>query len=158
MRAFNYSVHIDRSPQAVWDFMMDRRNSPRWSNLVRKVEVVTPGPTRVGSELLVTLDARGRTLQLTSEVWAYDPPKQYGVRNTRHNVTGIFEYRLQPEGSGTRVQFSCDIRPKGWMWLALPLIVRSDRVRYSDQLNNLKRVIEEKPLGPEGSVISPHSV
>ena len=54
MRAFTYAIHIDRPPDAVWDFMMDRRNAPRWNNLVRKVEVATPGPVRVGSELLVT--------------------------------------------------------------------------------------------------------
>jgi hypothetical protein len=61
-------------------------------------------------------------------------------------VKGVFEYRLDPEGSGTKVQFSCDIRPRDWrMWLALPLIVKSDRVRYRDQLHNLKRIVEEKP-------------
>lgn len=143
MRAFTYTVHIDRPPDAVWDFMMDRRNSPRWNNLVRKVEVVTPGPTRVGSQLLVTLDAMGKTLQLTSEVWVCDRPRRYGVRNTRHNVTGVFEYLLEADQTGTTVQFSCDIQPHGWMWLSLPLLLKTDRLRYRDQLNNLKRIIEE---------------
>ena len=142
MRAFTYTVHIDRAPETIWDFMMDRRNSPRWNNLVRKVEVVTPGPTRVGTELLVTVDAGGKTLQVTSEVWACEPPRRYGVRNTRHNVTGVFEYRLDPDETGTTVQFSCDIRPHGWMWLTLPLLLRRDRLRYRDQLMNLKRLIE----------------
>jgi hypothetical protein len=142
MRAFHYTVHIDRPPDAVWEFMMDRRNSPRWNNLVRKVEVVTPGPTRVGSELLVTFDIGGKTLQLTSEVWAYDRPTHYGVRNTRNRVTGVFEYRLDPSGSGTLIQFSCDIQPHGRMWLALPLLLRSSRIRYRDQLENLKRIVE----------------
>ena len=142
MRAFTYAIHIDRPQDAVWDFMMDRRNSPRWNNLVRKVEVATPGPVRVGSELLVTLDARGTTLQLTSEVWAYEPPHRYGVRNTRNHVTGVFEYRLRPDGQGTQMEFQCDIHPHGWMWLVLPLLVRDSRARYRDQLGNLKRVVE----------------
>jgi uncharacterized protein YndB with AHSA1/START domain len=142
MRAFVFTSHIARPPDAVWDFMMDRRNSPRWNNLVRSVEVITPGPVRVGTELLVTLDARGRTLQLTSEVWVVERPYRYGVRNTRHNVTGVFEYRLRPEGAGTQMEFQCDIHPHGWMWLALPFLIRDSRVRYTDQLANLKRVIE----------------
>jgi len=145
MRAFTYRVHIDRPPQSVWDFMMDRRNAMRWSNMVRKVEVVTPGPVRVGTELLVTFDSAGKTVQVTSEVWAIDAPRRYGVRNTRHNVTGVFEYTLEPEESGTRVQFSADVRPHGWMWLVLPLLVKSTRQRYRDQLGNLKRVVEEHP-------------
>jgi len=143
MRAFDYAVQIDRPPDLVWAFMMDRRNSTRWQNLVRRVETVTPGPLRVGSELLVTLDVRGETKQVTSQVWAFDPPRRYGVGNTAHNVTGPFEYTLEAAGSGTTVRFRCDIRPHGWMWLALPLLLRDGRLRYRNQLSNLKREVEE---------------
>ena len=122
--------------------MMDTRNSPRWNNLVRKIDVQTPGPRRVGSELLVPLDVMGKTLQVTSEVWAFERPRRYGVRNTRHNVTGVFEYLLEPDGAGTTVQFSCDIRPRGWMWLSLTLLLKGDRTRHRDQLANLKRLLE----------------
>lgn len=69
MRAFAYAEQIDRPPETVWDFMMDRRNAPRWNNLVRRIETLTPGPVRVGTELLVTLDVRGQTKQVRSEVW-----------------------------------------------------------------------------------------
>jgi polyketide cyclase/dehydrase/lipid transport protein len=142
MRAFTFAAHIDRTPDAVWDFMMDRTNAPRWNNLVRKAAVITPGPVRVGSQILVTLDSRGRTLEITSEVWVVERPRRYGVRNTRNNVTGVFEYRLRPDGTGTHVRFQCDIHPHGSMWLALPLLVRDSRRRYRDQLGNLKRIVE----------------
>lgn len=72
----------------------------------------------------------------------FDPPRRYGARNTAHNVTGTFEYTLEASGNGTDVRFRCDIRPHGWMWLALPLLLRDSRVRYRDQLSNLKREVE----------------
>jgi len=78
---------------------------------------------------------------MPSEIWAYDAPRRYGVRNTANNVTGTFEYRLEPEDGGTRVRFTCDVRPHGWMWLALPFLISSSRARYRDQLANLERVI-----------------
>ena len=143
MRAFSYTVHIDRSPQSVFDFMMDFSKSSRWRNLVRRIDVVTPGPLRAGSELLLTLDLLGKTTEMTSEVWAYDPPRRYGVRNTADNVTGTFEYLLEPEHDGTCVRFTCDITPHGLMWLLLPLLIRGSRLRYRDQLPNLKRVLLE---------------
>ncbi len=146
MRAFTYTVHIDRPPDAVFDFMMDFSNASRWRNLVREIQVLTPGPLRVGSELLITLDVMGGVRKAVSEVWAYDRPRHVGLRNTAQNVTGAFEYRLEPEGNGTKVSFSCDIRPHGWMWLALPLMLKGDRMRYRDQLGILKRVVEEQPL------------
>ena len=143
MRAFTYTEHIDRDPQAVFDFMMDFSNASRWRNLVRRIDVVTAGPLRVGSELLVSLDLQGRTTQMPSQVWAFEPPRRYGVRNTSNNVTGTFEYRLDPEPGGTHVQFTCDVRPHGWMWLTLPLLISNSRLRYRDQFSRLKRVIEE---------------
>jgi len=148
MRAFTYTEHIDRDPLAVFDFMMDFSKASRWRNLVRRIEVVTPGPLRVGSELLVSLDLQGRTTQMPSEVWAYEPPRRYGVRNTANNVTGTFEYRLEPEPGGTHVQFTCDVRPHGWMWLTLPLLISNSRLRYRDQLSTLKRMIEEPGSPP----------
>ena len=141
MMAFTYTIHIDRSPQAVFDFMMDFSKASQWRNLVRRIDVLTPGPLRAGSELLLTLDLLGKATQVPSEVWAYDPPRRYGFRNTANNVTGTFEYQLEPENGGTRVRFTCDVRPHGWMWLALPFLISSSRVRYADQLANLERVI-----------------
>ena len=150
MRAFNYTIHIDRAPGDVFDFMMDLSKASRWRNLVRSVEVVTPGPLRVGSALLVTMDLLGEVKCMPSEVWAYDPPRRYGVRNTANNVTGVFEYALEPDGTGTRVRFTCDIRPQGWMWLALPLLIGESRTRYRDQLGNLKHAIQAEPPASSG--------
>ena len=157
MRAFAYTEHIDLEPQAVFDFMMDFSKASRWRNLVRRIDVVTPGPLRAGSELSVSLDMQGKTTAMPSEIWAYEPPRRYGVRNTANNVTGTFEYTLQQEGVGTRVQFTCDVTPHGWMWLALPWLIRGSRVRYRDQLANLKRVIREPSAVPVDSPVPTRS-
>ena len=41
MRSFSYTIHIERRPEAVWDYMMDFSKAPRWRNLVRKIDVLT---------------------------------------------------------------------------------------------------------------------
>jgi uncharacterized protein YndB with AHSA1/START domain len=143
MRSFLYAIHIDRAPETVWDYMMDPSKAPRWRNLVRSVEVLTPGPVREGSDLKVTFDVMGRVRTVTSRVWAFERGRRFGVRNTESNVTGVFEYRLEPDGTGTRVQFSCDVRPHGFMWLFLPLLLRGNRMRYAQQLANLKKEVEK---------------
>ena len=142
MRAFTYETHINRSPDLVFAFMMDFSRAPRWRNLVAKIELASPPPLAVGSQLRVTMDVNGRQRQAISDVWAYDPPHRFGQRNTASNVTGTFEYALEPQGTGTRVRFTCDVRPHGIMWLLLPTLIRSSRYRYRDQLGILKREIE----------------
>ena len=142
MRSFTYSAHIDRAPERVFAFMMDFNNAPRWRSLVKRLEVVGGGPVQRGAQVVVTMDVMGKTRQGVSEVWSYDPPRRIGFRNTASNVTGQFEYVLEPENAGTRVTMTCDIRPHGLMWLLLPLMLRGHRSRYRDQLVRLKSAVE----------------
>jgi hypothetical protein len=53
-----------------------------------------------------------------------------------------FTYVLAPVAGGTDVTFTCDVRPHGFMWLLLPLLLHSNRSRYADQLARLKRAAE----------------
>jgi uncharacterized protein YndB with AHSA1/START domain len=145
MRSFIYTTHIERRPEQVWDYMMDFSQAPRWRNLVRQIDVITKGPLRVGSEMLVTFDVMGKVRRVLSEVWALEPARRLGVRNSEHNVTGVFEYTLTPDSNGTLVTFTCEIRPRRLMWLLLPWLVKGNRMRYAQQLPNLKKEVELRP-------------
>jgi hypothetical protein len=122
--------------------MMDFSKASRWRNLVRSIEVATPGPLATGSELKVSFDIMGKVRTVSSEIWAFDTARRLGVRNTESNVTGVFEYTLAPESGGTGVTFTGDVRPHGFMWLLTPLLLKSSRVRYAEQLSNLKKELE----------------
>jgi polyketide cyclase/dehydrase/lipid transport protein len=142
MRTFTYVEHIDRSPEAVFAFMMDFSQASRWRNLVRRIEFVDGGPPREGAQVRVTFDLQGRTRDVISTMWAYAPPRRVGYRNTESGITGTFEYTLEPRDRGTMVTFSADVRPHGLMWIVFPFLLRQHRARYRDQLANLKRAIE----------------
>jgi carbon monoxide dehydrogenase subunit G len=145
MRSFAYTIHVNRSPEQVWAYMMNLSKAPRWRNLVRQVEVITPGPVTTGSQLRITFDVMGKVRKAVSEVWAFEPARRFGVRNTEQNVTGVFEYRLEPEGADTRVTFTCDIQPHGLMWLLTPWLLKGNRLRYAEQLPRLKQEVEKGP-------------
>jgi hypothetical protein len=152
MRSFTYAIHINRAPEQVWAYMMDFDKAPRWRNLVRTIEPVTPGPLAVGSKLKVTIDLLGTIRTATSEIWAYEYARRFGVRNTEQRVTGTFQYELEPDEAGTRVTFTCDVRPHGPMWLLLPWLLRGNRRRYREQLPNLKSELEQdRPGGSRAS-------
>jgi hypothetical protein len=145
MRSFRQTVRIERSPAQVWAFMMDFSTAPRWRTLVREVRVLTDGPLRVGTELQMIFELPGRVRSARADVWAFETARRFGVRHVTQKVTCTFEYTLAPEGTGTIVTFSCDLRPHGVMWLLLPMMIRANRARYAQQLTNLKREVE---IGP----------
>ena len=142
MRSFTYSARIHRTPEEVFAFMMDFGNAPRWMSLVKRLEFIGIGPAERGRQVLVTIDLMGKIRQTVSEMWSYDPPRRLGFRNTASGITGQFEYVLEPEPDGTRITLTADIKPHGLSWLLLPLVLKTHRARYSEQLDRLKRVIE----------------
>lgn len=142
MRAFRYKERFEQSREEIFAFMMDLSTAPRWRSLVRHIEVEGGGPVRQGAILNLTLDVNGKTMYVPSEVWMLDPPHRYGHQNITNGVKGIFEYCLEADAQGTTVYFNCDVRPYGWMWLFLPLILRTMTSRYRRQLATLKQAME----------------
>ena len=143
MRSFTYHAHVNRTPAALFAFMTDFSRAPTWRSLVGRIEVVGGGALGPGGQIVTTMEVMGKVRQATSDVWSYDPPRRIGFRNTASNVTGVFEYVLEPSDGGTDITFTCDILPHGFMWLLLPLLVRQNRARYADQLGRLKRAAEK---------------
>lgn len=144
MRSFTYQEFIERPPAEVFAVMLDFSRASRWRSLVRKMELVGGGPVCKDSQVVVTVDVMGKVQQTVSDIWSFDPPRRIGFRNTANGFTGLFEYILHPEGEGTRVTFTADLRPHGLAWLLLPLVLHSHRARYRDQLQRLKGEVERK--------------
>lgn len=142
MTSFRHTIHIDRSPAHVWAFMMDFSKASLWRNHVRDMRVLTDGPLRVGTELQITFDLPGRVRTVRCEVCAFETARRFVLRSSSKKATGTFEYQLVPDGTGTAVTFSCDLRPHGVMWLLAPLMIRTNRERFAQQLPNLKREVE----------------
>ena len=142
MRSFKYAIHIARSPAQVWAYMMDFAKAPRWRSHVREMRIMTDGPLRAGTELQITFELPGRVHTARCEVWAFETARRFGVRSATRKATGSYEYLLTPENGGTLVTFTCDLRPNGLMWLLAPMMIRTNRARFAQQLSNLKREVE----------------
>jgi hypothetical protein len=142
MRSFIQTVTIDRSPAQVWAFMMDFDKASLWRNHVRDMRIVTDGPLRAGSEVEIGFDLPGGRRTARCEVWVFETARRFGLRTTSKQLTATFEYVLAPAGAGTAVTYTCDIRPRGVMWLLLPMMMRANAERYAGQLARLKRAIE----------------
>lgn len=150
MRAFTLSVHIARPRQAVWAYMTDLANSSKWRPFVSRMETVDGQPLAPGSDVRVVMDIMGRTLQRVSRTTVFEPPHRWALHSSSRGIDGTFEYRVEPEGEGSRVVFLCDLTAHGLLpWLSLPLLAWSERRNRREQLPKLKALLETTPV--EGS-------
>lgn len=144
MRAFRFVEYIDRPPRDVWNALTDLAVASRWRPLVVSMETVDGQPLRNGSDVRLVAEIFGKRMTRISHTTAFEPPRRWTLHSGENPaIDGVFDFILQPDGNGTRIEATCDLKAHSFlMWLFLPLIARSERTRRVEMLGNLKRFVE----------------
>ena len=80
MAAIVDSVEIARSPQEVFAYLDDLSRHGEWQTQIESVEVLTEGPTRVGTRAVDTRRVPGGRQKITYEITEHDPPRRAAFR------------------------------------------------------------------------------
>jgi len=150
MRAYTFREYIDRPPRDVWDVLVNLEVAPRWRPLVKSMETEDGLPVHAGSRIRLTVEYLGKRMTRTSTTVAFEPPDLWTLRSSENpQMEGFFVFSLQPQGAGTEVVATCDLKAHAFLpWLFMPLIGRGERQRRVELLGNLKRFVESTvPLG-----------
>jgi carbon monoxide dehydrogenase subunit G len=139
------SVHIERSPHEVFAFIAEPENLPQWDPAIQAVGRKGSGPVGPGSELTVTAEEGGRRVTIESHVTEFEADRLFGVAATFSGVPLRLRWRVEPEGSGTRLTTEGEAKLSGVLALAGGYIrgVVTDRLNLAHA--NLKRVLEDRP-------------
>jgi hypothetical protein len=132
------SIEIARSPEAVWAFVADPANDPRWC---RKVKFVEPAGVRRWRVLHKPVALRP-PIELILEHLELRPAERLALREEDEASIVEVEYRLEPRGAGTRFTQISDFEwktPPRVLHRAFAHGVRRDVRR---QVRALKRLLE----------------
>ena len=145
MRAYRFEEHIDRSPAEVWAVMTDLRLSSRWRPFAVSMETIDGEPLHVGSDVRIVMDVLGRRAERISRTVAFEPNRRWMLESGDTPVRGLFDFRLEPEASGTRVVATSELTARALLpWLFLPIMARQERTYRKEILANLKRLVESR--------------
>jgi hypothetical protein len=135
------TVTIDRSPQEVYDFLLDGTKNPHWRNGILDIARVPGTPKGVGAAFKQgmkgptgRIDADYRILECTSFSLI-----RFEVTAGPARPTGIF--RIEKQGKSTAVTFILDFQPKGLAKLMDGMITRQMQAEVS-ALSKLKQHLE----------------
>jgi hypothetical protein len=150
MQTARASTIIASAPREVYDFVaVDfARNYQRWSPEVEHLEILTPGPLKVGSRARQVRVDQGRRSDHTFRVVSLEPPRwvRFAESADRFRV----EYRMEPVDGRTRLTFVFELRRIELYMRPFEKLIRAALQEGADRVvNNIKRLIERESSQPD---------
>jgi carbon monoxide dehydrogenase subunit G len=141
--AFRYrrTIEIARPPEDVFAFLVDLDNLSRWQPSVRDVR--WSGDLHEGDEFEETREMLGRRARSRLEVTALEAAREFSIRVVEGPIPLTVRHLLEPAGQGTRLTLEAEGEAGGLMRLAAPIAERAAARQAGQDLERLKRLIEE---------------
>jgi uncharacterized membrane protein len=98
------SIRVDAPPEAVFAFVADVENNPRWRSYVVDGRWLDDGPMRVGRRGQQSSKLLGRRWTVEAEVVEWDPPHRVVWATTAGDAAVRTACEVTADGSGSRVE------------------------------------------------------
>ena len=135
------TISIRANPTAVFDYLAQFENVPRWNYAIAETHKTSAGPVGVG-----TTYRQRRTLPRPAEeafaVIEFERPVRLAVEGEFGPFSGVLRYTLEPDGNATILTNEAELAGRGLASLLGP--VAGGRVRDSVAANlaELKAILE----------------
>jgi len=125
-------------------FIADFANAQHWDPGVATSERTDPGPVGLGARYQLGVRMRGRVAPMEYRITTYEPPRRVVLTGEGSNVSAVDEIRFEPAGTGTRIDYTADIRLTGWMRLVEPFAGGAFEKITRDALGGMQRALDER--------------
>jgi carbon monoxide dehydrogenase subunit G len=138
---YRRTIEIARPPEDVFAFVVDLDNLSRWQPTVRDVR--WSGELHEGAEFEEIREMLGRRARSRLEVTSLEAPREFSIRVVEGPVPLTVRHLLEPVAEGTRLTLEAKGEAGGLMRLAAPIAERAAARQAGQDLERLKRLIEE---------------
>lgn len=145
MTPFTLAITIDRPVDAVFAFLADSANMPRWYEAVQRVDTLTPGPLRAGTLHRMARRLPHGTVENVVEASEVVPHERLTLRSVAGPTPFQYRYSLEPTRNGTRLALEGAITGQGLegpAGLLAPLAPTLFKRGMAENLRVLKRILE----------------
>jgi carbon monoxide dehydrogenase subunit G len=127
------SIYVDRSPEVVYALVRDLERAPEWQDSLESVDVEASTEVRRFG---------GRRVEASFFVLEDDPPRRFAISSEGGPAEARAEFDLEPDGDGTRVVFTIDLRLRGAARLASGVVKPTAQREMRGDLERLKELAE----------------
>lgn len=140
MPVLENSIDIALSPIEVFDYCSDLCNELEWSpGHMKSVERLTDGAIGVGTRYRAEWQQGGPN---TIEITRFERPRFWEATADSKTLGMVFQARVEPTPTGSRLIVRMDLRPRGLARLAAPILSRAMQSQEIRNLAAVKRTLE----------------
>jgi hypothetical protein len=139
---------IRRSATEVFEYASDPANEPEWNIRMRRVEKLTGGPVGVGARYRMEFTQGPAAI---SECVRFERPGCWEHAGGSKIISSAFSGRVAPKGEHSHLLLRMQIRPRGPLRLALPLVRRRMQRELERDVVTIKARLEgtaQTSVGP----------
>jgi uncharacterized membrane protein len=105
MAPITASIEIDCPPEQVFDYLSQLDRQGEWQDAVKSIEVLTPGPTAVGTQARIVREGPGGDQTITYEITEVDRPRSSAFKGIDGSIRPMGRYVLTPLDGGARTKY-----------------------------------------------------
>ncbi len=138
------TVVIKKSPEAVYDFLADGMNNPKWRDAVISIELASGAAGMQGAVYKQMLKGPGgRAIAGDYRITEANPSKKLSFVVIAGPARPVGHYTLEPTDGGTKATFVLDFQPKGLFKLMNGVVTKTMQSEVAN-LDVLKQVLEKQ--------------
>ena len=142
LMSFERKVLIHSSPEAVFAVLSDLGQSRQWMHAIQRIEGVTPGPFKLGTEWTESRKAGKRTMVSKVRVASFEPSTRLGLEVDGGMMKGQMTFTLEPRGNGAEVTYRAQMTGKGFFRLMTGKMNKMMAAEDDDILERLRKQVE----------------
>jgi carbon monoxide dehydrogenase subunit G len=139
----------------VFAFVADFANSMHWDPGVATSERIDAGPVGLGARYRLGVRMRGRVASMEYRITTFEAPRRVVLTGEGSGVSAVDEIRFAPAGTGTRIDYTADIRLAGLMRMAQPFLGGAFAKIARDALDGMQRALETRAAERAGDTTRP---
>ncbi len=110
MRRVEAGITIAAPPEAVFAFVADLANLPRWQSGIVSAERTSPDPVGVGSTARVVRDMAGQSLTVDLTITDFEPGRRLALASAASGVSVTATLEMEPNDDATVVRSGIEIK------------------------------------------------
>lgn len=130
---------IGRSAEEVFEYASDPANEPEWNIRMKRIEKLTGGPVGVGARYRMEFTQAPAAI---SECVRFERPGFWEHAGGSKIISSGFSGQVVPKGEGSHLLLRMQIRPRGLLRLALPLVRRRMQRELARDVVTIKARLE----------------